>query len=549
MTLRKLFSFRKTPQHQPIPGTNQVPNTAGGFAWPVDDWTRLDRFLILGSENGTYYIRPRTLTRQNAEAVVRCLKADGLRVVRRAIEVSESGRAPKNDPALFVLAMCAGLGDLTTRKAALGALPRAARIGTHLFHFLEFVEGFRGWGRGLRQAVGDWYNTMPVEQLTYQVVKYQQRDGWSHRDALRLAHPGAATERHNQVFRWVTQGWPEVGQEPHSDQALRTLWAFERAKLATSEGQIVELVEQYNLPWEAIPTQWLASLKVWQALLPRLPVTATFRNLGRLTANGLLVPLNRWSEMVVDRITNPQAIRRARVHPLAVLVALKTYESGGGYRSKLRWEPVREIVEALDEAYYLAFDNVEPTGKRLMLALDVSGSMTGPEIAGMPGVTPRVGAAAMAMVTARTEKNYLVTIFSNAGRQFMKQQGGLWGESGISTFNISSRERLDDVIRKTSDLPFGGTDCALPMLYALNRGLTVDAFIVYTDSETWAGKIHPTQALHDYRRKTGIPAKLVVVGMTSNGFSIADPDDAGMLDVVGFDTASPQLIADFIAGR
>jgi len=45
----------------------------------------------------------------------------------------------------------------------------------------------------------------------------------------------------------------------------------------------------------------------------------------------------------------------------------------------------------------------------------------------------------------------------------------------------------------------------------------------------------------------GIAAKLIVVAMTSNGFTIADPDDAGMLDVVGFDTATPQVISDFVA--
>jgi 60 kDa SS-A/Ro ribonucleoprotein len=28
-------------------------------------------------------------------------------------------------------------------------------------------------------------------------------------------------------------------------------------------------------------------------------------------------------------------------------------------------------------------------------------------------------------------------------------------------------------------------------------------------------------------------------------FSIADPNDAGMLDVVGFDTAIPSVISDF----
>ena len=74
----------------------------------------------------------------------------------------------------------------------------------------------------------------------------------------------------------------------------------------------------------------------------------------------------------------------------------------------------------------------------------------------------------------------------------------------------------------------------------------VDAFIVYTDNETWAGNIHPYQALEQYRREMGIPAKLVVVGMTATEFSIANPDDAGMLDVVGFDTAAPAVMADFI---
>ena len=84
------------------------------------------------------------------------------------------------------------------------------------------------------------------------------------------------------------------------------------------------------------------------------------------------------------------------------------------------------------------------------------------------------------------------------------------------------------------------------MLYALEKRLEVDAFVIYTDSETWAGQIHPVQALRQYRERMGIAAKLVVVGMVSNGFSIADPNDAGMLDIVGFDTAVPALIADFV---
>jgi len=72
--------------------------------------------------------------------------------------------------------------------------------------------------------------------------------------------------------------------------------------------------------------------------------------------------------------------------------------------------------------------------------------------------------------------------------------------------------------------------------------------VILTDSETWAGDVHPPRALRDYRRASGIDARLVVVGMVANEFSIADPSDPGMLDVVGFDTATPQLISDFARG-
>ena len=154
-------------------GSRAVTNSAGGRAFGVDEWTRLRRFLILGTEGGSFYATEPTLTRENAEAVARCLAADGVRTVGEIVAVSHAGRAPKNDPALFALAMAAAAADEATRKAALEALPQVARTGTHLFRFATFVEGFRGWGRGLRRAVGRWYADRPVEQLALQAVKYR----------------------------------------------------------------------------------------------------------------------------------------------------------------------------------------------------------------------------------------------------------------------------------------------------------------------------------------------------------------------------------------
>ena len=52
MKYTRHVSTRSTPQSETIPGSGQVPNSAGGYAFPVDDWVRLERFLILGSEAG-----------------------------------------------------------------------------------------------------------------------------------------------------------------------------------------------------------------------------------------------------------------------------------------------------------------------------------------------------------------------------------------------------------------------------------------------------------------------------------------------------------------
>jgi 60 kDa SS-A/Ro ribonucleoprotein len=134
----RLFHRRITPQSDPIPGSAQVPNSAGGYAWPVDDWTRLDRFLILGAEGGTYYIGQRDLVMQNHDALVRCIQADGVRAVNRIIEISDTGRAPKNDPAIFALALVVTHGNPAAKALAFQNLVKVCRIGTHLFHFAEY---------------------------------------------------------------------------------------------------------------------------------------------------------------------------------------------------------------------------------------------------------------------------------------------------------------------------------------------------------------------------------------------------------------------------
>jgi 60 kDa SS-A/Ro ribonucleoprotein len=540
----KIFNRRVTPQSRAIPGSNQVANSAGGYSWQVDDWARLDRFLILGAEGGTYYITERDLVKQNHDSVVRCIKQDGVRVVNRVVEISDAGRAPKNDPAIFVLALVATHGDERAKAHAFANLSKVCRIGTHLFHFAEYVNAMRGWGRGLRNAVGHWYVGRGADELAHQAVKYQQRDGWSHGDLLRLAHPKAPSAQHDAVFRWMLSGGDSLGEREVKRKVRgeervakygavgalpKLIEAFEQAKKSSSKDEIVKLIVGHDLPREAIPTQWLNEVAVWDALLAKMPMTAMVRNLGKMTSIGLVQPFSDAAKLIVRKLQDATLLKRSRIHPLAMLIAEKVYAQGKGDKGSLTWKPVSQIIDALDAAFYATFQNVEPCGKPLLLALDVSGSMGGSMIAGSC-LSARDASAAMALITAASEPEYHIVGFSG----------------GMVPLNISPRMRLDQVIKLISALPFDRTDCAQPMLYAERERLEVAAFVTYTDSETWAGKIHPSQALVEYRDLFVKDAKAVVVGMTSNGFTIADPNDRGMLDVVGFDTSAPAVIADFV---
>lgn len=550
-------STRNTPQSRPA-DARQVPNSAGGFSFRVDPWQRLRRFLVLGVDGGSFYASDRELALENAQVVLDLVALDGLQVVREVLEISESGRAPKQQPALFTLAVAIARGDVDTRRAAEQALPRVARTGTHIMTFAKYVRQFRGWGRILKRGVGAWFTLPTVEDVAYQVVKYRQREGYTPRDLLRLASPATTEPARRALFNWVCTGGVTESRAPSrpdtrevvtrtvgatADDLPRVVQGFQRAQSSTTAREWVRCVREYRLSWEMLPTQALNERDVWDALLDvGVPLTALVRQLPRLTRLGLLDPLGRGTRVaeVTARLTNAEQLRRARVHPLQLLIALKTYGSGHGERGSSTWIPSGPVVDALDAGFYASFGAVEVAGNGVMLALDVSGSMTWSTIAGMP-LTPRDASAALALVTASVEPSYQIVAFS-AG------DVSSFGRS-ISPLAISPRQRLDDVIRVVNRQNATGTDCALPMLYALENNIEVHTFVIYTDSETWYGQVHPHQALVRYRQRTGIPARLVVVGMVANNFTIADPGDAGMLDVVGFDLATPNLIASFARGE
>ena len=591
----------------------QVKNAAGGVSFKMDDFDRLMRFLILGVESNTYYTNQKTLVLQNVECLDRCLQADPRRVVDMVVDVSTNNRAFKQDAGLFVLAAAAsfkgkasgltapnrnrykyeenyqvalaeyneargfGTDDGTeVRQYALANLHRVARTGYSLYRFAGFVKSQRGFGRSLRRAFADWLTKKPIDKLAYQSWKYKNRDGWSMRDIMRLAHPVTDDMVRAEIFTYMAN--PKQGKNPLLVRAstedmntrlytqagkvrkngiigLSALAQIEAVeKLLHLEGsrnvdvdEAVKLITDHRLTHEAIPSHLRKSPKIWEALLNDMPVTAMVRNLGTMTANGLLTPMSASQKKVVNALNNAEQIVNSRAHPMQFLIAARQYGMGHGNRGNLSWSPNQKVMDALDNAFYASFGNVPVTGGNILVAVDTSGSMSwggSGGVMGIEGWNPIMAAGAMALVTLATEPNAHLIGY----------------DTKYHEIQFTQKNRIDTIVDRLSRHQGGGTNTNLPVQYAWDKKLDVDAIVSYTDNETWAGQAryagyyrshgggHVTEWVTKYADKFG-PFKFLNCGMTATGTSDVDAGNPMMFELFGMDANTPRIISEYVQGN
>ncbi|CAJ0565461.1 unnamed protein product, partial [Mesorhabditis spiculigera] len=544
----------------------QTKNNAGGYVFKVSDETRVRRFLIMGTTGGAFYLSAKELTVENLVDLMKIIDQGNASMILQEIkEISLAGRNPKQEPVMSALAVCAryrtgqvkGEGyDSEPAKlyveylkamhaTALELITQVCRIPTHLFIFVDYCEkvakhsanpkGSTGWGRAFRAAIRDWYATKSPRQIAMAITKYKQRGGWSHRDLFRLAHPAlkySADDDHylerEQLFHYIAKGelkqrkrtyaqaeLDQLAQKPTEKQMEKEQesWALELVETyksfanCTDEYDVVAAIHKLGMVREHIPPELLNSVPIWKALLNGMPMNALIRNLAKMTAINVIDSDNVKS--VCEQLTNAEAIYGSRIHPMQILVAHEQYNRGQGDKGKLAWAPNQKIVTALEKAFHISFKNVVPTGKRYCFAFDVSGSMT-QEVLGTT-ISARTASVAMGMIGMKTEEHVEPVAF------------------------------CDSLV----EIPWEANDSDLEPPTAPADGLGEKV-----QEATYYGKIHPHEALLEYRKASGIhDAKLAVLGMCSNSFSIADPDEAGMMDFQGFDPCFPQMLSDFAMGR
>ena len=665
---------------------DQVLSFSGGYVWKLTTIEHVNRYLVLGGakDMGNYYMQSDQVSHECALSVLQMIRSpDASQFVQLCDllkAVSIGGRAPKQEPVLLSVAAAIVFAKNNQEKEIAFETAKACiRIPTHMFMLAGFVRDLsqakpqnkgKGWGTGFRRTMAHYYLSHTGRELAYHMTKYQNREGWTHADMIRMLHINPATladDGARLMFDYVMMKYARKSKTPSektiadlaSKQVTNTPNPFKpltkaefieklnaistppiptsaTAAVATvaaqkpfaqgggggsttakvagfvsaltsclpsskpkpvtvaaeaipapqkkddeddddvvvisdeekpgtstkkpSMSQLQQvahllkhlqalheagekkdvtlaclLIRSGRLVREHVPTTLFGSKEIWLTLLETMPLEALLRNLGKLTQIGVVADKHK---EIQARFSNQEEILKARIHPIKVLVASKVYKNGCGDMGSLSWTPNIYITTALTELFKLSYGTITPTGKRIMLGIDVSGSMSS-AVLGSRVLTCRDASIAMAHLYIETETNVSALAFSNTLTDLIPP----------SRNQLRRGMTLDQALAATSGMMFSATDCVLPIQHAIKNNLLIDTFIILTDNETYAPNEHPQNALVRYRELTGIQAKLIVIGMTGNCFTIADPSDRNTLNLAGFDTSTPEIASMFMRGE
>ncbi len=531
MNYKFFTSKNNTPQTQPISGreAEMIRGHSGGYMFDAGIWQMLRRCLMIGTAQSTFYAGKQELTSDFTDVIRQAVGENPIKVAEEIVYASD-GRSINNSAPILALVLLSMGETLEAKRAFIEIFPQVVRTGSHFYEWLSYTKSLRGFGKAIKEVGKNWLMREDVKGLAYQLLKYQQRNGFCHRDALRLFHVKPPTEDHQLLFNWVVKGWENLPKQSISP-ALEQIWWYEWLK--RNPNRTHEAISQGRLTHEMAAPVAKMDVRAWQLLFNDMPIGAMLRNMGSLTELGVLRADNPANLNRIETVLNgKEYLRKGRIHPIDVLKALKTYASGGKLgRSQKTWTPVPRIVDILEKAVELSFEVIEPTGKVFMHAVDISGSMSSSVVDSI-GLSCSEIATAMALVTAKAETNYLIRGFA----------------SDFRDLGITKRDTFRSALKKASNQTFGATDASVTYDWMIKNKFKADVVCCWTDGESWAGYKHPSQALAEYRRKVNPNVKAIYITLTPYRITAVDPKDLLSWDLGGFDPSIPRLIQSIASG-
>lgn len=525
MANSQLFaSERSAPS---VPGV-VVENNAGGRAYETTAEHSLAQYAMTGTFSNTFYVDARA---QLEDVLKLTEKVSPEFIAKLAIYARQKGYM-KDMPA-FLLAI---LGNKDVKLAEL-IFSQVIDNGKMLRNFVQMIRsgvtGRRSLGNALKRCVNTWLTKATLNQLLNASIGNDPSLG----DVIKMTHPKPSEPWQDAFFTW------QIGK-PASLEALpqkcQDYDAFMKAVALKAEGNDVALPELPDVPFLMLSSLTL-SAEQWKVLVPRMTWTQLRMNLNMLARNNVFDDKENVAR-IAAKLRDPETIAQARPMPYQMLATYVNVDKA---------VIPRAIIDALHDAFEISVNNAPTIDGRLVVALDVSGSMNSPITGTRKGQTTKVTntMAGSLMMASLLRKNPDVLPLAFSTQVYDLRN------------HVEPRNAVLSTAQQLAGINGGGTACWMPFMACIEHNLEADLFIMISDNESWFGdpagtNIHSMyqssrtrtgQAWAEYKKK--FPnAKLVCIDISPNT-SVQVNDQRDVLNIGGFSDNVFDLISLFAEGK
>jgi len=503
-----------------------ISNQAGGRAFQLDHRQALAQLAATGTLNHTFY--------QNAQAQLEQVLAltqniDATFIAKTAVYTRKNNHM--KDMPVLLLAILSQL-EQNLFKAV---FPLVIDNGKQLRNFVQIMRSGaiqrKSLGSLPKKMINQWLINANDNQLLSANIGNQP----SLADVLKMTHPKPKNANQDAFFAYILGKKYELEQLPTRVQALEK---FRQGLTQDVPDLPMQLLTNLSLSAQ----QWaeIAKNGGWQMLRMNLN---TFARHGVFEIEGM-------DNVIANKLQDQDMIRKSRVLPYQLMTTWAALD-----------DAVPQIVrQALEQVMQAALENVPRLTGRVVVAVDVSGSMASPVTGYRKGATSKLRcvdvaslfACALKQVNPDIEIMPFDTQLHSLNIVEHESDASLFGRLK-QVFSGSKTRSIFEVAKQFAALGGGGTNCSIP-LKRLNRDQTaVDLIIYFSDNESWADQLrtqHKTGMLYEWDiLKQRCPhAKLVCVDLQPYTHTQA-PERADTINIGGFSDEVFRLIDLFAQGK
>ncbi|MFW2177356.1 MULTISPECIES: RNA-binding protein [unclassified Moraxella] len=539
-------------------------NEAGGKAYALTPKQALAQLVSTGTLNHTFYVDANT---QLDQILATATKVDSEFLAKVAVYGRHHSRM-KDVPVLLLALLATREDGQPLFKAVFN---QVVDNGKQLRNFVQImrsgVVGRKSLGSLAKKQVNEWL----ADASDYRYVSANIGNSPTLGDVLRMTHPRPDDERQEALYQWT------LGRD------------YKLENLPTLVQQLVAFQADNSQPLPDVPLQMLMSLDLTTAHWATIAKNGNWQmlrmNLNTFARHGVF-GVDGMSEIIADKLADATAVRKSGVFPYQLYTTWSALDS-----------KVPSVVkDALANAMTTALANVPVLDGNIVVAVDVSGSMSSPVTGyrrGATSVVRCVDAAALfaaaikkANPTARimpfdTELRMvksLEALKTSAQVKALAKQAEQTVPNSmmqkIAQSRLFRQQKADEKLAKQPSIPTtpappvdidvfalatelaslcgGGTAVSIPLERLNQENANVDVMIYFSDNESWAdphyGRGTQMMAQWDKLKKRNPNAKLICVDVQPYTHSQARERE-DVLNVGGFGDEVFRMIDLFAKGQ